>query len=1075
MKRILGIAACFGCMFAWAAVAADEVRVEGLKVSRHTASGLTVVGGQVTLPGKGVWEVTDPSSEKGALTEILLEAPEAVYEATLGQRGQALQQDRRGRQHQGALRAPYWPLARWARTHAGRMPTVAELNNNQKSSVKRAFASLPVPPGNLLNPPAAPHAALVPGTVFEFETPRHSGRDYVRGTNTAPILVELHPMLDDGKHYVLRANARLERVEIDTKLMQALGVTVTPLQLDPAAGQYPESANYRLVAQQRMPVDARFSVSNGLTGATMELLCPAATGAPDGGAELMKDWAQGRADTWGFMAESYDAPGVRTWAWLQKAMLGGKQPTPEQVRRNRRNERNRRNRGATTDMMGVLGGRAALRETLQLEALRSSDAADPQTVPIETIKGVEVKSHPFEEMLAGEKGGRYPIADYVPHDRFFVGISKPVSLLPILDDGAAFLARVGAGATGRALRYDLKERYMQALGVNDTLVRTLLKNGAIQELAFFSPDLFFADGTEVTVIVRMNGTAGIKVLLKLLGISLREGAAPNVVKTPDGGHAYWGLSDDLIVMGTCESEVASVLALARKEGEGSLGQSAEFRYMLTRVPRTEQTRAYVYFSDPFIRRLVGPEVKIGQVRRLREKAQMQTVAYAAMLRAHDGFGQTESVDDLVGAGYLAKINAPAGVKLGPRGVPVSSTYGPLSQTAAITAADLSSASTNEVAAYRAYKENYSRYWRRFFDPIAMRIDEDGDELVSTTYILPLLDNSLYDGVREVVNADPNVPLRIPRLDPRPTGMLSLNLSEKAWREMLRDGLFTMARQMGIEGNALDQLGPAFHFAVFDSEPIIAFGSRSLLGMGGNFGDFDDEMMIPLFVSLLTRPCAMLVELQDPEPVRTLFRNGDLLNAFARMDDDVKISSYRVAGRDSWVAGLDAWGLSLRFSFAVEGKYLIISNMPWREPIHVASEIDALVSGASVQVTPSAAKIEMRALHLSALEGQREAVMEGLAYLYPLLASGTKPDAALQRHREIFGFSPVLPGNARIDWDGSVPGADGFGNLFAQEQPPFDPEAVFGALQGVGNASASMQFEATGLRTIVRWRLNKTAP
>ncbi|MFT5240975.1 MAG: hypothetical protein ACI9OU_000679 [Candidatus Promineifilaceae bacterium] len=306
-------------------------------------------------------------------------------------------------------------------------------------------------------------------------------------------------------------------------------------------------------------------------------------------------------------------------------------------------------------------------------------------------------------------------------------------------------------------------------------------------------------------------------------------------------------------------------------------------------------------------------------------------------------------------------------------------------------------------------------------------------------------------------------------------MLSLNLSEKAWREMFRDGFFNMARQMGIEGRALDQLGPAFHFAVFDAEPIIAFGSRSLLGLGGRFGDFDDEMMIPLFVSLLTRPCAILVELQDPEPVRTLLRNGELSNAFARWDDDMKFSSYRVAGRDSWVAGFDAWGLSLRFGLSVEGKYLIISNMPWREPIRVASASDALVSGASLQVTPSAAKIEMRALYLSALEGQREAVMEGLTYLYPLLASGIAPDAALQRHHALFGFAPVLPDNARLDWDGYVPGLDGFGTLFAQEQPPFDPEAVFGALQGVGDASASMQFEATGLRTIVRWRLNKAAP
>lgn len=1057
-----------GLLVLWSGlVSGTELSVEQLRLGRHQASGLAVVGGEVTLPGKGIWTLSSPDTAGGPLVEVSLQAPEAVYAAALGRRGNALEQERREREHRQALNSAYWPLAKWARTHGNRLPTRDELDENDLTSVERAFNSLAALPRQLLEVPDGPHAILVPGATFEFETPRWAGYEYVRATNTAPILVELHPLEDDGKHFVLRANGRLARVAIDPALMTRLGAEVLPLKLDPAAGSYPEQATYHLLARRMSVGDMRLSLTNRLTGASAALHCPAVDDGVPADEGLLKEWATRRAGLWEYAAGSYDAPGLRTWSWLQRAMLGGEQKPSDQNRQNRRNRR----RGETTDMMGVLGGRAALRETLQLQALQLSEGSAVRSVPIERVTGVEVKSHPFEEMLAGRPGGRYAMAEVVPHDRFFVGISKPEALLPLLDEGAAFLARVGAGATGRALEYGLKQRYMEQLGVSEPMLRVLVEHHAIEEVALFSPDLFYADGTEVTAIVRMQGLAGITLLLKLMGVSALTDV-PQAVKTANGGQAWWGMVADLIVVGTSRDEVRAALTLGRCGGAGSLGQSAEFRYMLTRVPPTPQTRAYVYFSDPFIRRLVGPEVKIGQVRRLQEKARLQTVAHAAMLRAYLGGGEATHIEQLVDSGCLPQKVVRNGVTLDADGIPLSATYGPLPRMASLYASDLSTLTTNEVAAYSSYKEEYTRYWRRFFDPVAICVDEAGDELVATTYILPLLDNSLYEGVRQLVNSDPAVPLRIPQVTPQPTAMLSFNLSEKAWQEMLRDGYFKMMTQLGIRGGALDTLGPAFHFAVFDAEPIIAFGSRSMLGMGGQFGDFDDEMAIPLLISLLTRPCAMLVELQDPDAIRALFTDGSLKALLRRWDHDVELTSYRIVGRDCWVAGLDFWGLSLRFSFSIEDHYLVIGNMPWREAIHVTEGASAVVSGAAIQVNPSAARIEQRALQLAAMEGQGEAVMEGLAYLYPLLAAGVSPAEAVERHRALFGFAPALPEDGALEWNGHVPGYRGFGTLLSREQPPFDPETVFGALQGVGNASASMQLEDSGLRTIVRWRWRK---
>jgi len=66
---------------------------------------------------------------------------------------------------------------------------------------------------------------------------------------------------------------------------------------------------------------------------------------------------------------------------------------------------------------------------------RSAGAAEAATVPLASLKGVEVKSHPFAEMLAGKEGGRLPLADHVPADRLFVYFARPSAVFPLLDHG----------------------------------------------------------------------------------------------------------------------------------------------------------------------------------------------------------------------------------------------------------------------------------------------------------------------------------------------------------------------------------------------------------------------------------------------------------------------------------------------------------------------------------------------------------------------------------------------------------------------------------------------------------------
>ncbi|MFT5130933.1 MAG: hypothetical protein ACI8W8_004566, partial [Rhodothermales bacterium] len=51
---------------------------------------------------------------------------------------------------------------------------------------------------------------------------------------------------------------------------------------------------------------------------------------------------------------------------------------------------------------------------------------------------------------------------------------------------------------------------------------------------------------------------------------------------------------------------------------------------------------------------------------------------------------------------------------------------------------LTQVSKSEAKAYESYVANYSRFWRQFFDPIAIRLDDLGPrELELEVFILPL--------------------------------------------------------------------------------------------------------------------------------------------------------------------------------------------------------------------------------------------------------------------------------------------------------------------------------------------------
>jgi hypothetical protein len=902
------------------------------------------------LPADGLWHVRTPTDE--TVVQIYLTPPSEIGRRLQGRRMTAALRQQRIDQGQWKVRMPYQACLSFARAHNATGPAaVAELDTEEHRYVVENLQSYPpwwnwdeAADGEL---PDGPFVFLVPGAKFHFAD---AEKQVVPAERRELLAVELRPYVNDGKHWVLYTDGSTVREPIDKTRVERHQLAIRPVvnvgEEDAQAAQ--PTLTYTLVAVRNGSMAKPFEVRvfNSISGDEQQRTWTPANAPQD--EKVLSALSDARRFAWQPYLRTGPAPTLRTWLASPDAVDPNETPGA----------------GDNLTAFSLLGGRAAIEETLQMQNLRPVGRAEGATIEVSSLTGVEVQSHPFAEMLGGQPGGQLSLANAVPPDRFFVYVAKPEAILPFLDKGAGFAAAAGAGWTGNRLDYDLTRRYLQRLGISRSWLEAVLKSGVLQDMAVVLPDLLLIDGTDITVVARLKQPELLAALLPLAGI---QGLTPDGVSTvkTSGRETSWALRGDLLCISSHRSELDSVLRLIAADGVGSLGRSDEFRYMLTQVPVKPQTRMLAYFSDSFVRRIVGPEVKLGQLRRVQARAQMELLTSQSLLARLDGVSPVDSVADLIRMKYLPAGFPAEGYSIDAEGLVRSAVYGSLDDMKTLQEVPVERVTPAEADVYKRYVENYSRYWRQFFDPIAIRLDDAPDRsLELTTFILPLIDNTIYNRLREMtLRHEDRKPLVIPRIEPSPVLQFSVNLDEEFWQETAGNFSDFFRRFGGASPALLDDLGPALHLAVFDADPVIALGSGDAMGaFGGNvLGGGNDMLFLAPALSLLTRPCTILIETRDPEQTaRYLRQAANVWTAGAdRGSDDFRVSFYQVDGRDSWVWTMNFAGvIKLRFGVEVADRYLVIRNIPWSVQDRVVRTDTAALNTAGLSVWPAASRLEL---------------------------------------------------------------------------------------------------------------------
>lgn len=476
----------------------------------------------------------------------------------------------------------------------------------------------------------------------------------------------------------------------------------------------------------------------------------------------------------------------------------------------------RSGRAGDVDLFSLFTGALAVQESLQLDAMSANEAAgaaipssprftpatragsgnpapERKSVLISELHGPAVKSHPWEAMLAGKKPDLSPLATFVPEDFYWVEFHSLAKLLDALEISDLWGTHLLNQASQEARTQRAGERVKRQLAVASDPLMKPFYDLAVDEVAAAGSDLFLREASDVTLLFHLKQPQVFKARMdQFLARALKERPDAKQTSGTIAGVDYVHLetadrdvnvfaaypAPDVHVRSNCRVAFERVLETIRgRTADGKtvrrLGNSAEFAYIRTLFPRrAAEEDGFVYLSDPFIRRLVGPELRLTEQRRVRCYNHLRMIGHAALLYQSEHGKPPDSLDALAkadccpgpfntgpwrcadGGTYTLSADGTSGV---------CSHHGGAHSLRPCCEIPVAEVTAPEADSYNAFLEDYNRYWRTFFDPIALRLQITPRRYRLETIVLPLIDNSIYTSLSQTLGgrAEPLDALPVP--------------------------------------------------------------------------------------------------------------------------------------------------------------------------------------------------------------------------------------------------------------------------------------------------------------------------
>ncbi len=380
----------------------------------------------------------------------------------------------------------------------------------------------------------------------------------------------------------------------------------------------------------------------------------------------------------------------------------------------------------------------------------------------------------------------------------------------------------------------------------------------------------------------------------------------------------------------------------------------------------------------------------------------------------------------------------------------------------------------EAQEYRQFVEEYSRYWRQYFDPIAIRLQVTPQQYRAETIILPLIDNSVYTGMATYLGGEPEPLDALPR-PKRNIFTMAMRVNKQVLllqgvpflhdvQRMDRHGVMEETPDLegfdkSIQEFMADGIGNQIALNLYDASPMFDFNVTQFLGeMTSNFRHASSmpREIIPIsfLVSSLNSPVYISVPVKDEKVVDKFLDDLDrVLAVLARQKEqggfiDFDYDYYRVAAAGDSPAfrclAVEFGPVKWRVFFArIDGGLYVASKKFILDDLAAASKLakagqdestegktdDGPTAHAMVRVRPENWKETLPDFKLGWAEGSREACLNNLGPLSSVARAVASQNAnatideVLREADSLYGVHFYCPDGGRYEFaaDGNRPG------------------------------------------------------
>ncbi|MDX2108001.1 MAG: hypothetical protein SFY67_16510 [Candidatus Melainabacteria bacterium] len=541
----------------------------------------------------------------------------------------------------------------------------------------------------------------------------------------------------------------------------------------------------------------------------------------------------------------------------------------------------------STNLFRIFSGAMAVQESLQLDAMlpdqgeeqgaewmqpnQSTTPKHNKPVPISQLDAPMIESHPWRSMLKGKSPYVSKLAQLVPQDFYLVESGSTSKLMQFLSTSTSWQEYFSVNSFQDGTDKQTIEVVKKQLALGEEQMR-LLESSDVEETVVTGSDLYLGDGSDITVMV----LASPELIAQINSTSPSCAIAANP-------------RPDLHIRSNSQTALDLILKSIESPTD-ALGASDEFRYVRSLMPWCqEEEDVFVYFSDAFVRRLVGPNLRIAQRRRLVCYSHLRMIAHEVMLYCSEHDKAPISIDELIigttPANLFKKIGCPSGGTYSlvmtdgaSMSVAECTCHGRDSFMTPCLETPVDIATEVEANQYDAFVTNYNQYWRQYFDPIAVRVKLDDDKHTLETMVLPLIDNSIYTGLAGILGGNAPLCTKPVLQDAYLTGGVQLNREKFA-------ALFTEAapiqfhmwqnfkENLRLEEFLNQGIGDCVTFSVCDNSPAFSLDMVSLLGTNSMSSGVMANPMVSLYAWLLGSlhsPIFAQAQVQDAAVVDAFF-------------------------------------------------------------------------------------------------------------------------------------------------------------------------------------------------------------